>query len=187
MYYCEKCHLLSETEFCGYCSNTKLRDVRADDYCFLIECEDVFGKMFEEVLQNEGIPCAMEPVGNGVRSHLGLSLGRYKIFVPYHFHSRAQELLELFRDHAPSIDHLKQNLLNNIEKWTFEKKSTEKKIRKKCKLDKESDVMNFVKEIVEHAQSIEDVGLMSYGEHGLCVKSESITLWFSAESYQISI
>lgn len=187
MYYCDKCHLVSETESCDCCSNTKLRDVREDDCCFLIECEEVFGKMFGEILQNEAIDCVMEPVGNGVRSNFGLSLGKYKIFVPNRFYLRAQELLEYFRDHASSNDRLKNDLLDNIQKWSFEKRSTEKKIRKKYKIDKELDVMDFVKNVVENACLIEDVGLMSYGEHGLLVKCDGVTLWFSSESYKISI
>ncbi|MBQ9805655.1 MAG: hypothetical protein IJW49_04010 [Clostridia bacterium] len=187
MYYCEKCHLLSETDACDYCFDEKLREVKDGDYCFLIECEEVFGKMFEEMLQKQGIACAMEPVGNGVRSQLGLSLGNYKIFVPYQFYSQACDMLEFFQDNSSSTDHLKEILLDNVDKWTFETRSVEKKIRKKYKLGKEADVMEYVKGIVEHAISIEDVGLMYYGEHGLLVKSEDAKLWFSSESYKISI
>lgn len=187
MYYCEKCHSLSEIENCFYCSNTKLRSVRADDFCFLIECEELFGKMLEESLQTQGIRCASVPVGNGVRSQLGLSLGGYKMYVPYQSYPKACDMLALFSNEGASMDRLKETILQNMDKWTFENRSTEKKIRKKYKLGKEDDVMKFVKEKVEHAQSIEDVGLMSYGEHGLLVKSENVTLWFSDESYKIGI
>lgn len=187
MFYCEKCRMVSEIDFCACCSETQLREVRDDDFCFLIECEEVFGKMLEEALQNEGIQCAMRPVGNGVRSNFGLSLGKYQMFVPYPFYSKACDMLEFFREDSSSTDSLKQILLDHIEKWSFETRSVEKKIRKKCKLEKDADVMATVKELVEQAQSVEDMGLMSYGEHGLLVKCDAFKLWFSSESYKISL
>ncbi len=187
MFYCEKCRMVFETDFCEFCSETQLREVGDDDFCFLIECEELFGKMLEEALQNEGIKCAMRPVGNGVRSNFGLSLGKYQVFVPYQFYTQACDMLEFFRDDSSSTDTLKQILLDHIEKWSFEKKSAEKKIRKKFKLEKDVDVMETVKELVEQAESVEDMGLMSYGEHGLLVKCDDFKLWFSSESYKISL
>ena len=187
MYYCEKCHLITEKEICDCCANKDLREVADDDYCFLCEFEEAIGKMFSEILKNEGIYSVMEPIGSGVRSNFGLSLGRYAIYVPYRFYFQAEELLEYFQDDVSFSENLKKDILENVEKWTFETKTTEKKIRKKYKLDKETDVMNFVKEIVERAESIEAVGLMSYGENGLIVKSGEVKIWFSSQTYKISI
>lgn len=187
MYYCEKCRSLSGEEICPNCSVKDFREAREDDFCLLVECEEIFGKMLETSLQNEEIPFAVEPFGNGVRSQLGLSLGGHRIYVLYPFYQKACDMLEFFANQDDPTDGLKERILNHMDKWTFESKSTEKKIRKKHKLGKDVDVMRYVKECVEQAQSIEDVGLMSYGEHGLLVKNRDVTLWFSGESYTISI
>ena len=187
MYYCEKCRSLSNNEACFRCDCTGLREVRNEDFCFLVECEEIFGRMLEASFLNEGINCALVPVGSGVRTQLGLSLGGYGIYVPYQFYSKAQDMLTFFTNQKSPTDRLKETILKNIDKWVFETKSTEKKIRKKCKLGKDVDVLKYVKEKVEYADHIEDVGVMSCGEHGLLVKSGSVTLWFSSESYKISI
>ena len=47
--------------------------------------------------------------------------------------------------------------------------------------------MDFVKEKVETAQVINDVGLKTDGEHGIVVKNERIVLWFSAETFKINV
>ena len=47
--------------------------------------------------------------------------------------------------------------------------------------------MQIIKENVEKARRIEDVGLMVNNEHGLVVKNDNIILWFSSESFEINI
>ncbi|MBE6639323.1 MAG: hypothetical protein E7616_07745 [Ruminococcaceae bacterium] len=187
MYYCDKCSVLSEGTHCLVCGAHNLRTVKEDDFCFVTEAEEFFSKMFIESLKNEGIDCVSTPVGNGVRSALGLSLGGYRIYVPYRNYDAASEMLAFFANEESFENTLKEDILNNIDKWHFESGSTEKKIRKKYDLGKEVNVIAFIKERVQQAQSIEDVGLMSDGEHGLRVKSGNVTVWFSGESFKISI
>ncbi len=187
MYYCDKCSLLSDGTQCLVCGAHNLRTVKEEDFCFVTEAEEFFAKMFMESLKNEGVDCVSAPVGNGVRSALGLSLGGYRMYVPYRHYDVACEMLAFFESEDSFEDTLKEDILSSIDKWHFESGSTEKKIRKKYNLGKEVDVIAFIKEKVQQAQSIEDVGLMSDGEHGLRVKSGNVTLWFSGESFKISI
>jgi hypothetical protein len=188
MYYCEKCSLLCEEEICSSCGKQVLREVKEDDFCFLTEAEEVFGKMLMDSLKNEGIACVASPFGSGVRSVLGLSLGGYRIFVPYRHYDAASEMLAYFTEYDdPVADTLKEEILNGFESWHFESGFAEKKIRQKYGIGKEEDVMAFIRNSVEQTDDIEDMGLMSDGEHGIRVKSEQITLWFSGESFKISI
>ena len=188
MYYCEKCSLLCGEDVCSVCGAKGLRVVKEEDFCFLTEVEEVFGKMFMESLKNEGIACVASPFGSGVRSVLGLSLGGYRIFVPYRHYDAASEMLAYFTEYDdPVADTLKEDILNGFDRWHFESGSTEKKIRKKYAVGKEEDVMAFIRSSVEQADDIEDMGLMSDGEHGIRVKSGNVTLWFSESSLKISI
>ena len=186
MLYCEKCKVLSDEQCCGTCGNENLRNAKNEDFCFLVACEEFFGEMFVDALKNEGINCAAVPFGNGVRSQLGLTLGNYQLFVPYAHYEKAQDILDSLSV-MPSCDNLKNQILENMDKWHIERASTEKKIRKKFKFEKNVDLFQAIKERVQLANSIEDVGLMFDGEHGLLVKYEGVALWFSATTYKISI
>ena len=188
MYYCEKCSLLCEDAACLSCGKKDLRVVKEDDFCFLTDAEEVFGKMFMDSLKNEGIDCVASPFGSGVRSVLGLSLGGYRIYVPYRHYDAASEMLAYFTENDdPVADTLKEEILNGFDRWHFESGSTEKKIRKKYGIGKEENVMVFIRKAVEQSEDVEDMGLMSDGEHGIRVKSGNVTLWFSESSFQISI
>ncbi len=186
MFYCEKCHLLSDDGVCGECGKKGLGVVKDEDFCFLTQCNDFFGEMFIDALKEKGINCVALPYGDGVRTQLGLSLGEYRIFVPYKYLDESKELLEFYSE-EPTTDDYRKMILENIDKWNFESRSMEKKIRKKLKVEEDEDIIELVKEKVELAESIDDMGLMNYEEHGLRVKGEGYTLWFSAESYKISI
>ena len=86
--------------------------------------------MFMESLKNEGVDCVLSPVGNGVRSALGLSLGGYRIYVPYRHYDTVREMLAFFESEDSCEDTLKEDILRSVDKWHFESNSTEKKIRK---------------------------------------------------------
>jgi hypothetical protein len=188
MYYCEKCSLICEEDVCSFCGAKGLRSVKEEDFCFLTQAKEYFGKMFMESLKNEGIKCVASPFGSGVRSVLGLSLGGYRIYVPYRHYDEALEMLAYFTENDdPVADTLKEDILNGFDRWYFESGSTEKKIRKRYGVGNEENVMAFIRNAVEQADDIEDMGLMSDGEHGIRVKSGNITLWFSQSSLKISI
>jgi hypothetical protein len=186
MLYCEKCYRLSDDEKCANCGFTPLREVNSNDFCYLITAKEGFGKSLIEVFKNEGIECAVIPVGDGVRSKLALTLGSYQLFVPYLKLEKAREIVDSFIGDN-STDKLREIILNNIDKWHFESGKIENKIRKKLNLSKESDLILSIKEIVKTAHTINDAGLMLNREHGLVVKTDEIILWFSSESFEITV
>lgn len=190
MNYCEKCKLLTEKECCHICRNKSIREVDSDDFCLLTEREQMYGEMLRDALQGEEIDCVLIPCGNGVRSQFGLSLGRYRIYVPYKSYESSLEILKsLFN--TPTSDDLKELLLANIDKWHIVNGRTEKKIRKKLKLSDDADIMECIKDRVEKSPHIEDRGeitfIETFGSHGLAVKIDKVTLWFSDASFEILI
>ena len=80
-----------------------------------------------------------------------------------------------------------EKILNNVHKWNIENAKIEKKMRKKFKLKQNDNLLNFIKEKVEQAESATDVGMMVDGEHGLLVKSGKNVIWFSSETFKINI
>ena len=92
MNFCEKCNLLNKSETCSLCGQTSLRKVEKDDFCFFAECSESLGKSLKNTFDNEGIPCALIPTGNGVRSLFGLRLENYKIYVPFEYYDKCIEI-----------------------------------------------------------------------------------------------
>ena len=189
MKYCEKCNSLSNLDYCPVCGNKKVREADSDDFCFLTECEQMRGEMLKDALQEEGINCVLMPWGNGVRSKLGLCLERYKVYVPFKYYESSVELLNCFSN-GPTTEELKAQILDNIDKWHIDRPRTVKKIRKKLNISEEADIFECIKAGVEKSQCIEDKGVLGSfppSEHGLAVKIDGVTLWFSSESYKICI
>ena len=186
MYYCEKCHYIFDVAECNNCGCNQLREACDEDFCYLTTVEERFGEMLIGCFQNENINCVAVPVGDGVRSNFGLSLGNFRLYVPYKNLNEASEIIEFFNSNN-SMNILRENILNNIDKWHFESNKIEAKIRKKLMIAKEADLIECIKKKVEQAQSIDDVGLMNDNEHGLVVKSEGVILWFSSDSFKINV
>ena len=186
MFYCEKCHLFSHDTTCKNCGIINLREVKEDDFCYLTTVDEFFGKMVIDTMKNNDIQCLFIPVGDGVRSQFALSLGNYQLYVMYKNYQDAVEIIDFYTANNPTIK-LKEEILQNEDKWHFESFKVEKKIRKKLKFTQETDIMQCVKDIVENAVSIRDMGVMSDNEHGLRVTSENVVLWFSAKSFKINI
>lgn len=179
---------LLDAECCTACGNKNVREANPDDFCFLVECTEFFGDMFMDALKEEDIACVARPVVDGVRSYFALGPGGYKLYVPCKHYEKAQEMLS-FLTEEPSSDQLKEKLLENVDKWHITEKSTIKKIQKRFKLDKNANMIEFIKEMVEKAQSVEDRGYGAFfcGQHTLIVKTEEIALCFSSEGYEIVV
>ena len=62
-----------------------------------------------------------------------------------------------------------------------------KKIRKKLNIVEEVNLFDYINEMVHNAHEIKDAGMMLNREHGLVVKCDEAVLWFSAESFEITI
>lgn len=154
MKYCEKCNSLSDFEYCSVCGNKNIREVASEDYCFLTKCEQLFGDILNDALQQEGVICALVPCGDGVRSQFALLLDKYKIYVPFQYYKKSVEVLN-FLSYSPTTDELKEDLLANIDKWHIDSSFTVRKIPKKLKLSKDDDVFKCIKVAVEKSQCIE--------------------------------
>ena len=186
MKYCEKCNAIVALEYCPACGNKKIREVAADDFCFLAECVQMHGEMLNDALQEEGIKCALIPCGNGVRSKFGLKLDKYKVYVPYAHYDRAREILNTFCYQSES-DRVKELLLANYDKWNMAG-YTEKNIRQRLKIANDVDILEYIRASVEKSQDAKDRGFMNSfvpPANGLTVKIGDVTLWFSDESFEI--
>lgn len=186
MFYCKNCNALFKNSVCEKCGNENLPKATSDDFCFLIECSEFFGKMLIDYLKNEGINSLILPVGDGVRSKFALTLGKYQIFVPYKFYQKSCEILDFLSNNDYS-ERLKDEILKNVDKWHFESEATEKKLRKKFKLPPSESLLNFIQTKVATATSVEDKGVMLDGEHGLLVKNNDFILWFSQKTFKITL
>lgn len=180
MNYCEKCNTTFKEEICTNCGNKKTRLVCGDDFCFLFSASKEFGDLFKEQLNDLNIECVTMPYGNGVRSIMGLPLEYYNVYVQFKHYSQALEVYkELYFD--PS-DNLRQQLLDNYDKWHFEKEKTVKKIIKKLKLATCDEVFNYVKQKVIESNSIyED----NSGTHYIIVKNGENRIFFNFDTYEI--
>lgn len=186
MKYCEKCNTIVTLEYCPACGNKKIREVSSDDFCFLVECGQAHGEILKDALQEEKIKCSLLPWGDGVRSKLGLKLENYRVYVPYEHYERAREILAFYND--AESDNIKELLLANKDKWNIANERTEKKICKRLKIDNNVDIFEYIRAGVEKSQDIKDRGFM-YSfvppAHGLTVRIGDVTLWFSAETFEI--
>ena len=163
MFYCENCKYLNKTSICGCCGRNGLRSPVAEDFCYLTEMDVSLGKMLKEIFDAENILCAVIPSGDGFRSSLALPLENYKLFVPYRDYAKANEIIkEIFENNCSA---LKKELLENLGKLNFSGK-TEKKCRKKLKLSKETNFLEFIKEKVASAEKVFDAGASSYSSFG---------------------
>ena len=105
MNYCASCHLAVEGEVCPVCGDDLLRPIHSKDYCFLVEKEEMWTKMLQELLQNNRVPTVLIPMLGAV---ISLKSGRaelYQIFVSYAHLKQAADLLQMaFEDSASRID-----------------------------------------------------------------------------------
>lgn len=189
MNYCAHCKLLTPKTTCPACSKKDLGEVKKDDFCLLLECDSLFGEMLEEVLQEEGIPCAKIAEGTGVRSALGLSLEKFRMYVPYGFYEQAKDAcLALSSNPEEENEDLRSLLLENRETWFIDSSSAEKKMKKKLDLPKDADLFAFCEKIVQNATDLADQGWISScpaGGHYLAVFTEDIKLLFNSETFEL--
>lgn len=100
MMYCEHCNRLIETstEKCPSCGNRSLRQPNAEDYCFLMEQEPMWGEMLADVLKQNGIAFVIQKeLGGGLADRVGPILERYYLYVKFGQLDEARNLAaELF-------------------------------------------------------------------------------------------
>lgn len=92
MKYCEHCHCVISQSICPDCGNSHLRDVENNDYCLIAEKEEMWAKLFMEILESNHIPYTSLPIlGAGVVLKAGKTEW-YRIYVPYEKLSAALNL-----------------------------------------------------------------------------------------------
>lgn len=95
--YCEKCSALFEdgSTACPVCGGKKLRPPTADDYCFLVEKDPMWGGMLADVLTQKGVPFLdKRNMGAGFALKVGPQRERYRFYVPYSQLPAAQSVVE---------------------------------------------------------------------------------------------
>lgn len=187
MLYCENCKHLCVDDACPDCGSKLLREAVAQDYCFLTEGEEGFIRMLEGSLNEQGIACILIPFGNGARSAFGLSLGKYRIYVPFGHYDRASASLRFFID-APS-EELRKDLIDHKHLWHFDPK-IQKKICRKWKLKEKDDILRRVSEAVHAAPTLALGGrIYSCPQEGryIFVKADGVKFWFNSATYEILI
>ena len=99
MLYCEKCRLPVEEqaageERCPECGRKKLRQIREDDPCFLIERGLIWSEVVEDFLKQNGIPYLTKGrMGAGLAINVGPMFEKNRYFVPWSCLEKARELM----------------------------------------------------------------------------------------------
>ena len=97
-YFCKNCNKLSSVNICEICGLKNLTKPTDADFCFLLEIDNFKGKMFKQVLENNGIKYAIIPkrigVGYGAFSR---ESDNYVFYVEYKNYNLALDLFaEIF-------------------------------------------------------------------------------------------
>lgn len=96
--YCAKCQRIVATRTCRDCGSDWVREAGADDICYLVEKEQIWAEMLEEVLRQNGIPFLIRhTLGAGITMSVGAMLECHKIYVPFETLDQALAIVdELF-------------------------------------------------------------------------------------------
>ena len=158
MYYCENCHVALEKDRCEFCGNKGLPVVQDMDYCLLFNEKKREAERLSGLLEEAGIPTVLQSYGDGVRAIYTLELDRTKVYVPYVFLKRAEELVKEWK--TAECQSAKEELLEKASRLHISPK-TEKKLLKKWKRAGITDVLALCREIILDAVMIEDRGIAS--------------------------
>lgn len=182
MNYCENCYVVSDQTRCPLCGTKRLRQVERDDFCLLTEKDSSYCNMLMDAFQENDIHCSAVPWGSGVRSKFALPLENYRLYVPFHSLEKAKNMILRIED--AETENLRNKLLERTEKLNVAPK-TEKKLRKKLKLQPTETILDFCLGIIKSADRMKDEIPNSGGEHYVFCSSDEATLLLKAESCEI--
>lgn len=185
MNFCEKCRRVSEQTSCGNCGNRKLRQVREDDFCFLIEGRASYCRSLADSLKQRGIPCVELPCGSGVGTRSAMPLPNRQMFVQFRFLDRAKELIHDLE--AAETEVLRADLLENAD-MLFLSQKLQKKLTKKLRAAEACDLSAYCAEIVKTAHRITDEGLITSdmaGGHYLFCVSDHAAILINSKTYEV--
>jgi hypothetical protein len=168
-----------------HCYAEDLRAVRPQDLCFFSEEGIMYAQMLEGYLAEQEIPCLLVPVSKAARAALGLSFSTYKIYLPYQHFEDARAVAAVLNPNP--TEELRKTLMGNRPAWHVLKKE-ERRLRKKLKLDKASDLMAAIEAAVLEAVQIMDQGAIDscfLGGHFLRVDAGDRRFWFNSVTYEV--
>ena len=167
--FCESCHLAFEEERCPNCGNKRVREVQADDFCFLCEQRAMEAAMAETALRNEDIPVVSIPRG----------------YVPFGMFERAEEIM--CNVIGTDTEAFREDLIAHADSLFVKDERTERKMKRKLKLAKGEDLLEFCKDLIANAKKISDRGRgWSLGSGNcLLVQGANIDLMIDSDSYEI--
>ena len=101
--YCEKCKHVFEGEHCPNCRKSRVRPVRPDDPCFLVEKGTPWNGMLEDVLHQNDIPFLTDGrLGAGLATYSGSIRESSRFYVRWDDIERASSIVdELFGECSP--------------------------------------------------------------------------------------
>ena len=140
MNFCEKCRHVTEQTRCENCGSRRLRPVREDDFCFLIEESASYCRSLADSLKQRGISCVELPCGSGVGTRSAMPLPNRQMFVQFRFLDRAKELIHDLE--AAETEVLRADLLENAD-MLFLSQKLQKKLTKKLRAAEVCDVLPY--------------------------------------------
>ncbi len=186
MNYCENCKLLIENaDRCNSCGK-KLREAQEDDFCFLAEMSESWANSYEESLAAENIPCVLSPIRSTLAANWALPATRYHVFLPFAHYERGRAMLR--EDLERQKELLLRPLKENIDKIHIQSPRLEKKVQKKLKIPKSTDVLSVIKEKIVNCDKIVDGGNTNYEEkihRQLFIYFEGFIFTVLSDSYEL--
>lgn len=152
MKYCENCSAATNAARCPICGGKKLREVRGEDYCFLVELPKIEGDMLADILRGNGMECVADPSGSGVNTAMALPLENRKLYVRWKDWDAAADFLR--EEAARETEKWRNYLQENVGKLNISPK-TAKKIVRKAKLGRRGDALEFCRRMIAEAERIE--------------------------------
>lgn len=104
--YCKSCALAFEGARCPGCGSKRVREVTAEDACFLTEKDLIWAGMLTDVLTQNGIPFLTRNVmGAGLTAWGGSLRERVRVYVPWGRREEAERLVEaLFSEENDGLE-----------------------------------------------------------------------------------
>lgn len=91
--YCPNCNVLVNGSRCPICSSKNIREPQPDDYCYLIEKDQIWAGALSDILTQNSIPFITKNVlGAGLAAKMGPALERTRFYVPHSHHESAKNI-----------------------------------------------------------------------------------------------
>lgn len=183
MYFCENCHLPTETERCPHCKRKNLRPIAPQDMCELTECPQQWYELEKHRFQALSIPVVTLPVGSGVNSMFALPLENYRLYVPWERFDDAVEVLEQIQ--RERLERLRGTFSpEDIDRLTVPARVA-KRARRKLKLAKDADVAEICRQVVRSVEEIFTGDTLVSGHKQYCCYADGVYVWLDAVTMEV--